>query len=132
MSAPTQKVRDLTYARDLYACVACGRRQTLTHQHRQASGMGGRIRRPSVTESLTLCADCNTRCESDRQQEALTNGWKVRRWVRDPALVPVFYTTESTWYVLLPTGTRRAITTALALDQMVGVYGPEYKEGARS
>lgn len=128
MSAPTPKVRALMLGRDLHACVACGARDRLEAQHRQATGMGGRILRPSITELLTLCSTCNTQAEAGMQREALASGWKVRRWVRnDPGVVPVFYTLERTWHLLLGNGTRQPIGADLADTTMRAIYGPDYE-----
>ncbi|MBF4625517.1 hypothetical protein [Clavibacter sp. VKM Ac-2872] len=131
MSAPTAKVRGLMLARDLDRCAACGGRMHLEAQHRQATGMGGRILRPSITELLTLCSTCNTAAEGGLQRRALASGWKVRRWVRIPEAVPVFYTLERTWHVLLGNGTRQPIDAALADYTMRAIYGPDYQRGER-
>jgi hypothetical protein len=127
VSAPTPKVRALMLARDLHACVSCGARDRLEAQHRQATGMGGRILRPSITELLTLCSTCNTQAEAGMQREALASGWKVRRWVRIPDAVPVFYTLERTWHLLLANGTRQPIEASLADYTMRAIYGPDYE-----
>lgn len=82
MTPPTKPVRDATYARDGYRCVSCGAQWPLSWQHRSASGHGGRGKKaPALTpaDGVTACIPCNGRFESDLQELALHNGWKLRR-----------------------------------------------------
>lgn len=82
MTAPTAKVREVTYKRDGYRCVSCGATWPLSWQHRSASGHGGRgSKAPKLTpaDGVTACLPCNERFEADLQELALHNGWKLRR-----------------------------------------------------
>lgn len=129
MSAPTVVVRKTVFDRDGGKCVLCGHGWVpIEFQHRQASGMGGRRRRPAPGEGLALCSECNARAERDLQTIALLRGVKVRRWVNDPELVPVFYEFFGGWHLLLPDGHRRVIGEQDAVARMVEVYGDEYAE----
>lgn len=125
MSAPTKQTRQDVYVRDGYRCVMCGATDPLTFQHRRAVGMGGSKILPPPVDGLTLCASCNERCEADLQDAALAHGWKVRRWVRSPERVPVFFPAELAWYRL--EGTRRVrISAAVAMEMGCAVYGDEW------
>lgn len=128
MTAPTPAVRADMYRRDHDQCAMCGRHDMLTHQHRQATGMGGSKERPSITASLTLCAECNDRCERDLQIKALVYGVKVRRWVKDPAMVPVLYPFIWGWARLTEDGKAEPITGEQAAEMMRDVYGEEWDE----
>lgn len=125
MSAPTEKVRKAVYARDFNRCVRCGETALLTFQHRAAVGNGGSKIRPLAAEGIAACIDCNVRFEQDLQAVALSNGWKVRRWVQGlgrVADVPVFYACENAWF-RLDGRTRVHITAEEARDLMRDVYG---------
>lgn len=125
MSAPTKQTRQDVYLRDGYRCVMCTATDPLTFQHRRAVGMGGSKILPPPVDGLTLCASCNERCEHDLQDAALANGWKVRRWVKSPERVPVFYPAELAWFRL--EGTRRVqISSAVAMEMGCAVYGDEW------
>lgn len=128
MSAPSPVVRAVVYERDEHRCVSCGTSRGLQFQHRRATGMGGKAEAPKVEDGVTSCAVCNPAYESSRQREALRYGWKLRRWILRPELVPVFYWRERTWYQLTAHGKRVRISTAEALRMMRVVYGDEYKE----
>lgn len=128
MTQPTAKVRVMMLQRDGYRCAATGRTDSLTHQHRRASGMGGSKVRPSITDSLTLSAEINDRCERDLQTMALAYGWKVRRWVKDPALVPVFYRWTIGWARLTDEGFVEVISSAEAAEMMRRVYGKQWDQ----
>lgn len=128
MSAPTPKVRRDMYERDHEQCAMCGRRDELSHQHRQAVGMGGSKIRPSIVESLTLCMDCNGRCERDLQTKALAYGVKVRKWVKDAGLVPVLYPFIWGWARLTPGGEAIPIHADEAAQMMRDVYGEEWDQ----
>lgn len=105
MTAPTRRVRELTYRRDEWRCVACGAAVPLEWQHRAASGMGGRGRKaPPLTpaDGVTACSFCNSRFEGDLQDLALRMGWKIRRHQRlTGAEVPFYNRNLGLW--LLPT-----------------------------
>lgn len=126
MTAPTPTVRALTYARDNDQCVSCNARHSLTFQHRRATGSGGSKLRPAVEDGLTSCATCNVSYERERQTVALAMGWKVRRWVRHPEYVPVFYVNEHAWFILGRDGLRDRIGVNAALQMMRDVYGPSF------
>ena len=126
MSAPTPETRSTVYERDHNRCVLCGAHNPLTFQHRQASGMGGRKARPTFVEGLCLCSDCNDRCERDLQTKALAYGVKVRRWVDDPADVPVLYPFIWGWARLTEDGMAIPISAKTAVEMMRAVYGEEW------
>lgn len=128
MSAPTPAVRRDMYDRDHNQCVACGDRDCLTHQHRRAVGMGGSKVRPTITDSLTLCAVDNYLVEHSNQTTGLALGWKVRKWVKDPALVPVFYPKQFGWRRLTEAGEAIPIHANEAADMMRDVYGEEWDQ----
>lgn len=125
MVAPTPAVRAETYARDMNRCVRC-RSTDLSYQHRQAGG--GNVA-PEMVDGLTACLICNYRFEADLQLEALVNGWKVRRWVKDKAGVPVNYVQERQWYVLTTSG-RAPISAEQAMTMMHEMYGEQYDQWA--
>ncbi|WP_449278024.1 hypothetical protein [Leucobacter sp. GX24907] len=114
--------------RDGDQCAATGARVMLTHQHRRSVGMGGSKTRPTFEDSLTLSAEINDRCERDLQIMALAYGWKVRRWVKDPGAVPVFYPTRFGWARLTPGGEAIPITPLDAARMMRDVYGDQWDE----
>lgn len=91
--------------------------------------MGGSELRPTLEDGLTSCRDCNPGYEGPLQARALRFGWKVRRWVPRPELVPVFYWVERTWYRLTLEGRRVRISTVEAMRMMQAVYGPGYVVG---
>jgi len=101
----------------------------LQWQHRRATGMGGSDLKPRLEDGLTSCADCNPAYENTMQALALRFGWKVRRWVLKPELVPVFYWPQRTWHALTVEGRRVRISTVDAMRMMKAVYGPKYVEG---
>jgi hypothetical protein len=126
MVAPSPKVRGLVLLRDGQTCVACGSRTSpLEMQHRQRVGAGGSNVRPQPHELATACALCNMRFESDMQTLALGCGWKVRAWVKDPRLVPMFNRPRGAWGLLTPEGGVARLSPAAAIAQMREVYGPE-------
>lgn len=124
MSRPTAETRDAVYKRDAFRCVICGAAQ-LTFQHRRAVGAGGSKILPPPVDGLALCGVCNNACENDLQHQALANGWKVRRWVQNPELVPVYYPHEFGWFRLEGT-TRIRISSEVAMEMGCRVYGDEW------
>jgi len=123
---PTAQVRSGTYRRDLNRCISCGTTDGLTYHHRQASGMGGNPVRPTMPEGLTACMICNAAFEAELQTAALRFGWKVRRWVKNPARVPVFDAVAGYWVVLHQTEPeRRRVPQRVAQRMMRDVYGKE-------
>lgn len=128
MSEPTVHVRMAVYERDGVRCVACGAWNPLSFQHRRAVGMGGSKLRPAVVDGLCACIGCNNAFEHSLQRVALLRGWKVKRSVKQPALVPVFYPLFGGWHVLSQDGTRVPVSDAVALGMMREVYGPEYEK----
>lgn len=124
MSKPTKETRAAVYLRDGYRCVMCGALD-LTFQHRRGVGTGGSKLLPPPVDGLALCGVCNQRCEGDMQGRALAHGWKVRRWVQNPELVPVFYPFEFSWFRL--EGTERVrISSQVAMEMGCRVYGDEW------
>lgn len=126
MADPSPATRTVTYERDRHRCVACGSQRHLTYQHRQAVGMGGSDIRPKLYEGVTACAHHNERFEGDLQQDALRLGWKVRKWVKDCSLVPVYYVSDRSWYRLDRHGERHRISREVAVNMMRDVYGDGY------
>lgn len=125
MTAPTRETREDTYARDGYRCLMCGAMTALSFGHRRAVGMGGSRILPPPVDGVTQCVPCNGACEAEQQDRALAMGWKVRRWVQNPELVPVFYPLEFAWYRL--EGIRRVrISSAVAMEMGCRVYGDEW------
>lgn len=125
MTAPTKQTRTDTYVRDGYRCLMCGAFDPLSFGHRRAVGMGGSLILPPPVDGVTQCVTCNGRCETDLQELALANGWKVRRWVRNPELVPVYYPFEMAWFRLEGTLKIR-ISYEVALEMGCRVYGAEW------
>lgn len=126
MTGPTPKTRAGMYERDHEQCALCGKRGDLTHGHRRAVGMGGSKIRPSITDSVTLCASCNERAERDLQTKALAYGAKVKKWVKDPALVPVLFPFIWGWARLTEDGKTVPISVETAAEMMRAVYGDEW------
>jgi hypothetical protein len=126
MATPTTGIRQGTYTRDNNRCVSCTARTGLTFQHRRGVGAGGTKLSPSIEDGLTACMTCNDSYENTRQAVALAMGWKVRRWVKHPEYVPVFYFNERSWYVLSAGGRRDRIGVNAALKMMRDVYGPTF------
>lgn len=128
MSEPTRPVRLAMLTRDDNRCMMCGSHRNVEAGHRQATGMGGRLRRPSLVELVSQCSFCNESVEGSKQRWALRHGVKVRRWVKDPALVPVWYGLEGSWFVLRLDGLRVPTTMAAAARMMTAVYGPDWEK----
>jgi hypothetical protein len=101
MTAPTPRVRTLTFERDGFRCVSCGAWSELEWHHREASGMGGHGRKqPELTpaDGLIACHSCNARYEADLQTLALARGWKLRRnRCVQSFQVPFFNRNTNTW-----------------------------------
>lgn len=125
MSAPAPVVRAVVYERDGHRCISCGATRNLSFQHRQAVGMGGSKRLPSLVEGLTACMPCNAAYEAHLSDQALRYGWKVPRWVTDCSLVPVF---DQQWFRLDRDGWRIPIGWPTAVALMRDAYGPEYED----
>lgn len=131
MAAASPKVRGQVLLRDGSQCVSCMTRTSpLEMQHRQAVGAGGSKVRPKAHELATACSNCNVRFERDLQARALAFGWKVRRWVREPGLVPMFNTGRGRWGLLTSAGGFVPITTRDAVARMRGIYGEEWDQWA--
>lgn len=136
MTAPTQKVRQLTERRD-GCCLMCTSVVNLEWNHRQNSGHGGRgSKAPKVTpaDGVMLCKFCNQIIEAnaDRQADAIARGYKVKRF--SPVLpehVPVWYRGEG-WFLLDRFGARDRLDQATA-DELRALAGilPELKGGGR-
>lgn len=125
MSAPTKQTRSDVYLRDGYRCVMCGASSPLEFGHRRAVGMGGSKILPPPVDGVTQCATCNASCEAERQDDALAHGWKVRRWVKSPERVPMYYPREMAWFRLEGV-TRVRISSAVAMEMGCSVYGDEW------
>lgn len=123
MADPSPLVRQGTYERDGERCVRCGD-TALTYQHRQA---GGGKTPPTFVQGVAACMICNGRFEHDLQTKALRYGWKVRRWVRDQSLVPVYYVWLHSWARLHHDGGIELIEHDEAEEMMLRVYGEEHK-----
>lgn len=127
MAEPTASVRGGTYQRDGDHCIACGREDALSYQHRKAVGMGGSKFRPEWSEGVTACLPCNERFEHDLQDAALAFGWKVKRWVTDTWRVPVFDHAIGGWFLLSEISAKRSrITRAEAMSLMDRIYGEQH------
>jgi hypothetical protein len=88
--------------------------------------MGGSKIRPAMPDGVTACVTCNGLFEGTLQPKALRFGWKVRRFVTDAVLVPVFYQWEGVWCELTAEGERVRLMRATAWDRMLAVYGDEW------
>jgi hypothetical protein len=88
--------------------------------------MGGSKIPPNFSNGLTTCSICNPEYEHALQSDALRLGWKVRRWVKDPGWVPVYYRTEGAWYQIDNVGSKFWVTKARATEMMREVYGHGY------
>lgn len=121
MTAPSRRVRGLTYLRDGHRCVSCGAHTALEWNHREASGHGGRGKKaPELTpaDGVTLCTTCNWGIEGHMQDLALSMGWKLRRNrgqmpARD---IPYFDRNVRGYFLPLEDGTRKAITHTFAVE----------------
>ncbi len=89
--------------------------------------MGGSKRKPECVEGVTACVPHNEAFEHRLQALALLRGWKVRGWVADVSLVPVWYPLLGGWHVLTADGGREWVSWAAARALMVDVYGDEYE-----
>ena len=123
MTAPTAKVREATYRRDLHRCVSCGTKEGLTWQHRAATGMGGAGRKAATltaADGLTACLMCNMRFESDMQELALASGWKLRRYRGGIPASELPYRDAMTglWWLPDTEGFRHQVTQGEALDRL--------------
>lgn len=133
MADPTPAVRQAVYQRDMFRCVLCGATGSLTFQHRQAVGMGGSKVRPSISDGVTLCASCNRDVEGHLQTEAVVYGVKVRRWVTDPGLVPVFNMPLRLWTRQPSDGSYEPpLHPCEAFAAMRAIYGHEWDRWADS
>ena len=120
MTAPSAKVRELTYRRDGHRCVSCGSIVRLEWQHRAAVGMGGSKRKPDASEGITSCTICNAGYESELQTRALLCGWKVRRFCRlTPSQIPCWYPIERAWFLLNTDGSRDELIEDEAMELMI-------------
>jgi len=121
MTAPSRRVRGLTYLRDGHRCVACGTFSPLEWNHREATGHGGRGKKaPELTpaDGVTLCSLCNEGIEGHMQDRALALGWKIRRNRGEIQAHEIPYFDYSTRAYYLPTvdGMRRRIAHTLAAE----------------
>ena len=126
MTAPTRKLRELVYTRDHHRCLDCGS-SSLTIQHREASGAGGRgSKAPQLTAAdiITLCGPCNAACEAHGQERALHMGWKLRRnrGQMRASEIPVYDRNTHDWLLLTEDGDTAWIGASLAAE-LLGVAG---------
>ncbi|MEF2979065.1 HNH endonuclease [Subtercola sp. YIM 133946] len=122
MTAPTPATRAALLERDGHRCIVCGAITRLEAQHRQAVGMGGSKRRPTLVELVAACTVHNNAFEAEMQEYAIEHGYKVRKWVKDCALVPVFYPRDLAWF-RLEDNRRIQITVREAQQMFDEVYG---------
>jgi hypothetical protein len=92
--------------------------------------MGGTKLPVEVADGLASCPTCNPAYEHQLQLRALYSGWKVRSWVRQPELVPVYYVPEMSWWRLTVTGERYELSPAQVPGFMAEVYGEEWQQWA--
>ncbi|MFF7681499.1 hypothetical protein ACFZA2_01970 [Microbacterium sp. NPDC007973] len=131
MVAPTTHVRGLVLRRDGSQCVSCATHTyPLEMNHRQSVGGGGSKVRPLPHELNTACSRCNMRFESDLLAKGLAFGWKVRKWVKNPGLVPMFNAARGRWGLLTSTGGVVVITAVDAFARMREVYGEQWDQWA--
>lgn len=128
MTRVASGVRLNVYDRDEFRCVACGRGQALTVQHRQALGHGGSKIPRTELDLVTACAPCNAGFEAGGQTLALLSGWKVPRWVEVPERVPVWFAWRRAWFRLMADSALAYTTPRDAEARMRDVYGPRYDE----
>lgn len=117
-------VRDAERGR---ACVMTGTQtERIIPQHRQG-GMGGRKSKHRLENLLWLDSIINGWIEDDAEWAAHAQAWgvKVLLWVKDVTAVPVYFAPEMTWFIL-EGESRRAISSIVALDMMLEVYGDDY------
>lgn len=94
------------YERDNGSCLACGRVDRLTTQHRHNRGAGG-VHRAGEAESerpsnrITLCFGCNEALERDARfaRTGRDMGWKLVEG-EDPAAVAVYHVWFREWRLL--------------------------------
>lgn len=121
MTAPSKRVRGLTYLRDGHRCVACGSLSPLEWNHREASGHGGRGKKaPTLTpaDGVTLCTLCNQGIEGHLIDKGLALGYKLRRNRGGiPAYeIPYFDFSTRTYYLPDVDGGRSALLWSTALE----------------
>ena len=133
MTAPSARVRGLTYLRDGFHCVTCGTTEGLQWQHRESSGHGGRGKKaPPLTpaDGVTSCWSCNPRYESDLQELALACGWKVKRNRLVPAVeIPYLDQVSGLWWLPDVFGYRGQVTGVEAVERLM-VAGNIRREAA--
>ena len=122
MTAPSARVRELTYLRDGFHCVTCGRREGLQWQHRESSGHGGRGKKAAPltpADGVTSCWSCNPRYESDLQLLALSCGWKLKRnRLVVAAEIPYFDDITRMWWLPDVFGGRVELTVVDAVERL--------------
>lgn len=94
--------------RDL-SCVHCGViDETLVPNHRINRGLGGSKERNKPSNIVVLCSAFNGLIEANSEAAALAmrHGIKLQSW-QDPETTPVWYASESAWYLLDNQGNRQ-------------------------
>lgn len=90
------------------ACVHCGTTDgTLVPNHRMNRGMGGSKERNRPSNIVVLCSAFNGLIEANASAAALAikHGIKLQSW-QDPLSTPVWYASESAWFLLDDEGNR--------------------------
>lgn len=106
----SQKVFKGLLKRDL-SCVHCGAEDTLIVHHRINRQMGGakgkNNPRGMAANLLILCSAFNVLIEANADAAALArkHGIKLNTW-QNPETTPVWYASESAWYLLDNLGNR--------------------------
>lgn len=126
-STQLARLRAAVYQRDV-GCVICGRRDRRSLQHRRTRGMGGSRLADTPQNLIVVCGMTNTRFESDLQQMALANGWKLPQWSSPPEETPVWYAAELSWMLLDAEGLS-CITTLEAHERLCSLYGEDALAG---
>jgi hypothetical protein len=125
VTAPSRRVRDETFKRDGYECVAgpVGCFGQLEWGHREASGQGGRgAKAPPLTsaDGIAQCTRHNGAAEGPEQRRALEHGWKIKRFRGNPPVpaseIPYYVARERNWYLPGEGASRLEVTPIQALD----------------
>lgn len=128
MTAPRSRVRDETFKRDGYECVAgpIGCFGQLEWGHREATGQGGRGAKAPLlvaADGIAQCARHNQAAEGSEQARALELGWKLKRFRGNPPIpardIPYFVVRERQWYLPGDGADRLPVSPLQALDLLI-------------